>query len=108
MPWAKKSVEGTLAFGFRDPRSWVGYRSNREPYIRRFGRDMAEVRDWMWLTWNGLCAHCRRKCEGQGQQELDHIVPRGKGGDDSLANLQFLCRDCHRKKHVQVKWSKRA
>jgi predicted transcriptional regulator len=44
-----------------------------------------------------LCAACT--CELQPNiAELDHIVPRADGGDDSASNLQWLCRGCNRAK----------
>lgn len=30
--------------------------------------------------------------------EVDHKVPKAKGGDDSDDNLQGLCRECHSRK----------
>lgn len=30
--------------------------------------------------------------------EVDHVVPRGRGGDDSDRNLQAACRHCNLKK----------
>ena len=30
--------------------------------------------------------------------EVDHIVSRLRGGDDSLGNLQGLCKPCHSRK----------
>lgn len=27
--------------------------------------------------------------------EVDHIVPRSRGGDESMANLQGACKACH-------------
>lgn len=32
------------------------------------------------------------------QPSWDHVVPRTKGGDDSLANAQLLCRSCNSSK----------
>lgn len=40
---------------------------------------------------------CRR-CGTTKFLELDHIVPRARGGGDALTNLQLLCHDCHRTK----------
>lgn len=38
-----------------------------------------------------VCAICLR----QPSQQVDHIVPLCKGGDDSRSNLQGLCIECH-------------
>ena len=43
------------------------------------------------------CEHCKksfRKCD----IDVDHIVPKSKGGTNSYSNLQGLCRHCNRSK----------
>ena len=45
----------------------------------------------------GYCAGCAKSFELRNL-ELDHIVPRSKGGTDHSENLQLLCNDCNRKK----------
>jgi 5-methylcytosine-specific restriction endonuclease McrA len=37
-------------------------------------------------------------CGAVGRCEVDHVVPLWAGGTNAPANLQLLCRDCHRKK----------
>lgn len=50
-------------------------------------------------AWNGLY---RCTCCGQyfpkTEIDIDHIVPRNKGGTDELWNLQPMCRHCNRSK----------
>jgi len=43
------------------------------------------------------CKHCGEQFS-RNQLELDHIKPISTGGDDSIENLQTLCRTCNRKK----------
>ena len=43
------------------------------------------------------CKHCGEQFSRR-QLELDHIKPISTGGDDSIENLQTLCRTCNRKK----------
>jgi 5-methylcytosine-specific restriction endonuclease McrA len=47
-------------------------------------------------------------CGKNNPLEVDHIISRGKGGDDSLDNLRSLCFTCHRARHVRVGGSKRS
>ncbi len=39
-----------------------------------------------------------KKCGSPSYLELDHIIPRRRGGATSAKNLQVLCRECNRKK----------
>jgi len=35
-------------------------------------------------------------CDGtEPSEQVDHIIPRARGGDDSLENLQGACCPCH-------------
>lgn len=39
---------------------------------------------------------------------LDHIVARGRGGSDEISNVRCLCIPCHRKRHGEPVWTRRA
>lgn len=43
----------------------------------------------------GDCNGCREHFEPR-HLEIDHIVPRSKGGTDHIENLQLLCGSCNR------------
>ena len=43
----------------------------------------------------GYCAGCRGHFEFRGL-EVDHVVPRSRGGTDHRDNLQMLCSHCNR------------
>lgn len=43
----------------------------------------------------GHCAGCKEHFETR-HLEIDHIIPRSKGGSDYMDNLQLLCGSCNR------------
>lgn len=44
---------------------------------------------------NGKCAHCGLTFREEDVMEIDHIIPKSKGGKDTYKNLQLLHRHCH-------------
>jgi len=40
----------------------------------------------------GLCQHCGTS---SGPMQYDHVVPYSMGGDNSVENIQLLCRRCN-------------
>lgn len=57
-----------------------------------------EVRQRVWQRYNGRCADC----DASDYLEFDHIVPVAKGGSNSDANVQLLCRRCNLKKSDRI------
>jgi 5-methylcytosine-specific restriction endonuclease McrA len=55
----------------------------------RTNRELALIRDGYACT----------ECDAVSPLECHHIDPLCLGGDNSLGNLQTLCRTCHRAKH---------
>ena len=53
-----------------------------------------EVRQRVWQRYGGRCA----ECGAAHYVQFDHIVPVAKGGSNSDANVQLLCRGCNLKK----------
>lgn len=48
-------------------------------------------------------------CEGCGDPavEVDHVVPRSRGGGNDPENLQSLCRRCHNAKSLRERHAAR-
>jgi hypothetical protein len=45
---------------------------------------------------NWTCCSCGRSSKEEGIiLEVDHILPRSKGGSDDMDNLQTLCKKCN-------------
>ena len=46
---------------------------------------------------SGECGMCKEKF-AFGETDIDHIIPRHKGGTNELHNARTLCRPCHQEK----------
>ena len=47
-----------------------------------------------------MCARCKADGVVRVAHEVDHVIPKSKGGTDDLANLQAINRDCHQRKTI--------
>jgi len=54
-----------------------------------------EVREYLLEKWGRRCAYC-------GQQnrplEIEHIIPKSRGGTDRVSNLTLACHECNQSK----------
>ena len=54
-----------------------------------------ELKEYLLLKWKHQCAYCDAK---DMPLEIEHIVPKSKGGSNSVTNLAIACRPCNEKK----------
>jgi 5-methylcytosine-specific restriction endonuclease McrA len=57
-----------------------------------------ELREYLLLKWKHACAYCGIK---DVPLQIEHIVPRAKGGSNRLSNLCIACKKCNQKKGTQ-------
>ncbi len=57
-----------------------------------------EVREYLLEKWGRKCAYCAKE---NVPLQIEHIVPRAKGGSDRLSNLALACEKCNRAKGTQ-------
>lgn len=62
---------------------------------RGYGRQWEKLRMQVLKRDERLCQVCFKAGRIKLATEVDHVVPKGKGGTDSLANLQAICGPCH-------------
>lgn len=73
-------------------------RTQRKSASRRgYGRAWKKRRD-VFLREHPLCAHCELEGLVVEATEVDHIIPRSRGGGEGDDNLQALCHMHHSQK----------
>lgn len=65
---------------------------------RGYGTQWRKLREHVLARDRGLCVACYRRGILAKATDVDHIVPKFRGGTDAMSNLQSLCRDCHKEK----------
>ena len=79
----------------RKEHGWfAGGRSDK----RGYGYEWRKIREEVLDRDQGLCQECLRQGRIIPGTDIDHIIPKSKGGTNRLENLQTLCRTCHREK----------
>ena len=54
-----------------------------------------EIRHYLYEKYGRKCVYCDAEAKAI---ELDHVVPRSKGGSDRLSNLVLSCHECNQSK----------
>lgn len=65
---------------------------------RGYGTAWDAARERVMQRDAGVCQPCLRHGMAHAAQQVDHIVPKERGGDDHDGNLQAICRSAHRAK----------
>ena len=58
-----------------------------------------EVREYLLEKFNRKCAYCGKR---DAPLEIEHIVPRSRGGSDRVSNLTISCHECNQTKGNQT------
>jgi 5-methylcytosine-specific restriction endonuclease McrA len=58
-----------------------------------------EVREYLLDKWDRTCAYCRKK---DVQLQIEHLVPKARGGSDRISNLTLACEPCNVKKGTRT------
>jgi RNA-directed DNA polymerase len=76
------------------------YAMKREEIAWRSGSKGGKTLQYLWLRQQGKCLNCGMVLTEETGWHVHHILPRAKGGNDSLSNLQMLHPNCHRQIHA--------
>jgi 5-methylcytosine-specific restriction endonuclease McrA len=54
-----------------------------------------ELKEYLLEKWGRQCCYCQAK---EVPLEIEHVIPKSKGGSDRVSNLTLACRPCNQKK----------
>ena len=54
-----------------------------------------EIREYLLEKWGRKCAYCG---ETNVPLEIEHIIPKSRGGSDRVSNLTLSCHECNQRK----------
>jgi len=91
-PGAVLELKEAVVYLIRKARRMIEPREAASAYIPEHVRSEVYARD------GGVCV----LCGAREYLEFDHIIPRSKGGDTSIGNLQLLCRRCNAEKSDRI------
>ena len=58
-----------------------------------------EVREYLLQKFNRKCAYCGKN---DVPMEIEHVVPKSRGGSDRVSNLTIACHECNQSKGNQT------
>lgn len=90
-PAALRTVNPVVELQFSDAR-------RASSAARGYGAEWRKRRQRILTRDNWCCVTCAKTGRVTPASEVDHVIPRAEGGDDSDSNLQSLCRTCHLEK----------
>lgn len=76
------------------------------PASRGYGSRWQKLRSVIMARDKHLCQPCLSKGRPTPATQVDHIIPKSKGGTDDSDNLRAICTPCHDAKTLQDKGHK--
>ena len=77
---------------------WLADRARGTRQQRGYGADWQRLRKEILERDGYQCQPCRRRGLVTAADQVDHIKPKARGGNDDPRNLQSICTKCHRTK----------
>lgn len=94
-------VSGNLHESFATEQSAQAFLEKHGQQVQRWNRDGVIV-----AKSRGCCWYCGKQLTGHdedfGNGELEHQIPRARGGPGTLDNLVLACRQCNQEKSAQT------
>ena len=77
-------------------KQWGSYFEKRLKYKMYHSLSGDRKLQIMWNKQKGKCPVCKQSVTIETDWDVHHVLPKNKGGDDKLSNLQMLHINCHK------------
>lgn len=95
---------------YKPESGWTATNAGKSASERGYGYQWRKLRERIMHRDHGLCVPCKSVGVYTAASEVDHITPKDQGGGDNEANLQAICKECHRDKtaveRIGAKWTR--
>lgn len=78
--------------------NWADDKIRGNRHERGYGSEWEKTRKIVLKRDDYLCVNHKAKGIFRKATDVDHIIPKERGGTDNIDNLQSLCSKCHREK----------
>ena len=78
-----------------------GWDHEKSASERGYGAEWRKLRQRVYARDRKLCQVCKADGGLTPANEVDHIIPKSKGGIDGMENLQAICSPCHKAKTLR-------
>lgn len=78
--------------------AWGNDKQRGNRHQRGYGSDWEKIRKQVLKRDQHLCQPCHIEGRLTVANQVDHIIPKARGGTDDPTNLQAICGWCHKKK----------
>lgn len=94
------AVAGGRCRAHPHPAKWVADAKRGNRHQRGYGTYWEKLRIAILRrdNYSCRCPECAQAPMARVADEVDHIVPKARGGSDDPSNLQAINRDCHQRK----------
>ena len=82
-------------------KQWGSYFEKRLKYKMYHSLSGDRKLQIMWNKQKGKCPVCKQSVTIETDWDVHHVLPKNKGGDDKLSNLQMLHINCHKQIHAR-------
>jgi len=82
-------------------KQWESYFEKRLKYKMYHSLSGNKKLQIMWNKQKGICPVCKQSVTTETDWDVHHVLPKSKGGDDKLSNLQMLHINCHKQVHAR-------